>query len=203
MARSKEQNERMREEKKSLIQKVALRQFAEKGLYATKIKDIADGVGMAQGLLYNYYKSKEEIYIELINHALDRMVAAVDSLNSLNIPVHEKIKQSITEMIKIIKNCDDFNQTCRLISQASSSSEIPQEVRMLISEKRDYPYQVISRIIKEGQSEGTVIDGDPEQLAILFWTIIIGLAVYIDSRNDLSKFPDADLITNFFLKDKK
>ena len=53
LARNKEQNNKMREKKRELILKEAMKEFALKGLFATKIKDIAENVGMAQGLLYD------------------------------------------------------------------------------------------------------------------------------------------------------
>ena len=46
--------------------------FAERGLGATKITDIAEAAGISQGLLYHYYPSKEAIYVELIRAALVR-----------------------------------------------------------------------------------------------------------------------------------
>lgn len=200
MPRSILQNKQMREEKKSQILKEALKQFADKGFYATKIKDIAKGVGMAQGLLYNYYQSKEEIYIELVCSSLDKMNAAADNLESLNIPPHMKITSGVKKIIETIKQSDNFNQTSRLISQTINSLGISKEKQQLISQKREYPYQIVAKIMLAGQLEGTIIEGDPDQLAVLYWSIINGLVLYKVSRNDNSSIPDIDLITNIFLK---
>ncbi|HED23588.1 MAG TPA: TetR/AcrR family transcriptional regulator, partial [Firmicutes bacterium] len=73
MTRSRKQNEKMRRERKKQIMQVALHQFTAKGLFATKVKDIAEEAGIAQGLIYHYFESKEEIFIELIKEALDKM----------------------------------------------------------------------------------------------------------------------------------
>jgi len=73
MARSQQQNEKMRNERREQIMQAALQLFTTKGLFATKVKDIAEKVGMAQGLIYHYFDSKEEIYEELISNALDKM----------------------------------------------------------------------------------------------------------------------------------
>lgn len=200
IARNKEQNEKMKEEKKGLILKEALRQFSAKGLTDTKIKDIADGIGMAQGLLYHYYKSKEEIYLEILNGALDKLNAAVEALETMDVPAHEKIRLSILELMKTIGESEDFNQTCRFIAGASRSAAISEEAMALIAVKREKPYQIISEIIKKGQEEGFVTHGDPKQLAVLFWTLINGLAIYNASREDTPILPDADLLIKLFLK---
>lgn len=199
MPRNKEQNEKLKEEKKSLILKEALKQFTAKGLFATRIKDIANGAGIAQGLMYNYFKSKEDIYADLVNNALDKLNAAAEDLEALNAPAEEKIRFAVTQILQTIRESDEFNQTCRLISQASSSSAIPAQTQQAIAQKRDTPYKTFSRIIKEGQDEGTVIDGDPEELAVLFWTAINGLAIYSASRMDQPVIPSADLMTKLFL----
>ena len=66
MARNAEHNQKMRDERREKILYHALRLFAAKGLYATKITDIAAECRMSQGLLYHYFRSKEEIFTELI-----------------------------------------------------------------------------------------------------------------------------------------
>ena len=53
MARTKKQNDEMREVRLKQIRKEALRQFSMNGLTTTKIKDIAIGVNMSQGLIYH------------------------------------------------------------------------------------------------------------------------------------------------------
>ncbi len=200
MARNKEQNEKMREERKQQIRSGALRQFATKGLFATKIKDIADAVGMAQGLVYHYYKSKDEIYVELIKNALNKMNEAVISLKEMSLPPHEKIRLAIEQLLKTIDTSDDFIQTCRLIAHATSSTAIPEEAKKLIQEKRDLPYQEVAKIMAQGQEEGTIIEADPNELAIVFWTSINGLAIYKATRQDSTAIPDARILINMFME---
>ncbi|MEL7608952.1 MAG: TetR/AcrR family transcriptional regulator [Bacillota bacterium] len=200
MAKSKDINEKIKQEKRSLILKEALKHFAAKGLFATKIKDIAEGAGIAQGLVYNYFGSKEDIYIELINNALDKINAAARGLASMDLPAREKIRVGIAQILKTIEQSDEFNQTCRFISQATTSSAIPEEAKRSIAVKRDQPYRLIGNIIAEGQKEGTIVEGDPYELAVLFWTTINGLAIYKASREERPPIPKADLLIKMFLK---
>ncbi len=200
MARNMEQNEKLREERKKQIRSAALRLFATKGLFATKIKDIAEEVGMAQGLIYHYYKSKEDIYAELIKDALDKLNEAVFGLKKMPLPPHVKIRTALEELLHVIENREDFIQTCRLIAQASNSTEIPENAKKFIEEMRDIPYQEIAGIMEDGQKEGTIIEADPRELALIFWTLINGLAMYKASRSNSVKMPDARLLINIFLK---
>ena len=201
MARNQQQNEKMREERKEQILLGALHQFATKGLFATKIKDIAKAVGMAQGLVYHYYKSKDEIYVELIKNALDKMNTAVFSLKEMPLPPHEKIRMAIEQLLQTIESSNDFTQTCRLIAHATNSTAIPENAKKLIEEKRDIPYREIAKIMAHGQKEGTIIKADPNELAIIFWTFINGLAIYKATRQDSIAMPDAHILINMFLKE--
>ncbi len=198
--RSQGQNERMREERMEQIRQEALRQFATKGLFATKIKDIADALGIAQGLIYHYYQSKEDIYVELIGNALDKMNSGVSMLQAMDLRPHEKIRAAIEQFFYTIETSEDYIQTSRLIAQAANSVAIPEEARALIEEKRDMPYQAMAKIMVEGQREGTIIDGDPNELAIMFWASVSGLAVYKATRTNVQKIPDAQLLIRLSLK---
>lgn len=200
MARSSQQNEKIREERRQKILLGALHLFATKGFFATKIKDIAEKVGMAQGLVYHYFKSKDEIYVELIKDALDKMNEAVFLLRDMPLSPHEKISTAIIELFKTIANSSDYTQMSRLISQASNSNAIPREAMNLLKAKRDIPYREIAKIMEDGQKEGTIIEADPDELAILFWTSISGLAIYKAIRQDIIKMPDPRILINMFLK---
>ncbi|MEK8130904.1 TetR/AcrR family transcriptional regulator [Paenibacillus filicis] len=60
--RSPEQNEKIREERLQQILKAAVQVYLEKGLHASDITDIAKKAGLARGLVYYYYKDKNEIF---------------------------------------------------------------------------------------------------------------------------------------------
>jgi AcrR family transcriptional regulator len=67
------QFEEMREEKKNLIMKAALEQFSEIGFEATTINHIARRAGISKGLMYNYFKSKEDLLAAIINKSLSEI----------------------------------------------------------------------------------------------------------------------------------
>ena len=60
MPRTKEQFNSMRNVTKDKIVEAGLKLFSHKGLAATSINDIASLAGISTGLLYHYYKSKED-----------------------------------------------------------------------------------------------------------------------------------------------
>jgi len=199
MARSKEQNERMRESRKEKIRNAALLQFVKQGLFATRIQDIAAEAEIAQGLLYHYYSSKDEIFVDLINDALDKTIEAACSVRDMETDPGEKIRFALERLVEIIEHSQTFLDTCRLITQATNSTAIPMEAQDLIQEKRNIPYQVIEEIIAAGQKEGTIVAGDPKMLSIFFWTSINGLAIYYSTNNNREVKLDYRVIASMFL----
>lgn len=86
------------------------------------------------------------------------------------------------------------------IAHATNSNAIPGDARKLIEEKRDIPYREIAKVMADGQKEGTITDGDTNELAVVFWTSINGLAIYNATRQGSKTVPDPRILINTFLK---
>jgi len=157
---------------------------------ATRISDIAKGVGMAQGLIYHYYPSKDAIFVDLISDALDKLNGASLGLKAMEGSARDKILLALKTLFETIETSAAFSETCRFIAQATNSSSIPEEARLMLESKRDIPYEAVAAIMETGQLEGSVIEGDPRALAVLFWTSVNGLAIYYATRTVDSPMPD-------------
>lgn len=64
--KTKEQFEEMREEKRELIMNTALKLFAEKGYHSVSIREISQTANISQGLMYNYFESKERLLVSIL-----------------------------------------------------------------------------------------------------------------------------------------
>jgi AcrR family transcriptional regulator len=64
------QYEEIREEKKALIMNVALEHFSNIGFQSTTINQIAKHAGISKGLMYNYFKSKEDLLAAIMNRSV-------------------------------------------------------------------------------------------------------------------------------------
>ncbi|MCX7709237.1 MAG: hypothetical protein N2484_05245, partial [Clostridia bacterium] len=93
-----------------------------------------------------------------------------------------------------------FRQTCRLITQAMNSTAIPEKAQRILEEKREIPYQVFAEIMEQGQKENSVVEGDPYDLAVLFWSTINGLAIYNATRLEPRPLPEKAHVASIFLK---
>lgn len=76
--RTKQQFEAMREEKRSLIMDTALEHFAREGYHQTTISHLAKHAGISKGLMYNYFKSKEELLAAILHKSMNEVAAYFD-----------------------------------------------------------------------------------------------------------------------------
>lgn len=200
MTKLSEKNDQIREAAKQKIKQAALNEFSKKGLSATRIQDIALAAQISQGLLYRYYPSKEEIYIDLISEALDKMNQASTDAVTMALSAREKILLALSNLFEAIEKSDRFRQTCRLIAQAMNTTALPEDVQTALDEKRELSYQAFAEIMKQGQEEQTIVEGDPTELSILFWSTVNGLAIYYATRKEASPLPNTKYVASMFLK---
>jgi len=56
---------------------VGLRVFAERGFHATSMDDVAEAAGVTKPVLYQHFKSKRDLYLELLEDVGGRMMDAI------------------------------------------------------------------------------------------------------------------------------
>lgn len=65
------------------IEDAALRLFIRQGFYGTSIRDIAREAGISVGNIYNYYRTKEALYVSLVRRNTARMAKVQSRLKPL------------------------------------------------------------------------------------------------------------------------
>lgn len=162
MPKSEEQCRQMRDDMRQRIIKESSLYFAKNGFGDTKISDLAKYIGIGQGTIYLYFKSKEELF-EQIREAADNEteVNHMKMLVKLPVPAKTKIEKLSEHMVKVLKQDDEFAVKITLYTQlllendeGPNSSEI---------------YKELAKLIRQGQKEGSVVKGDALYLADLYW----------------------------------
>ena len=141
-------------DKYNRIIKAATKIFAKKGFYKAKISEIAKEAGVADGTIYIYFRSKDDILISLFS---EQMKIVLDNMMS-----------KISEKDSPAKKLEQFALAhLQLIEQNKSMAEIIQvEVRQSSKFMKEYKNEeftqylnLIDSIIREGQ-EGGVFNKD-------------------------------------------
>lgn len=82
-----------KEERRNEIIETAGRLFEEKGYEQTQVQDIVNEIGVAKGLFYYYFKSKDEVMEELADRYADAIIDAVNKLIDKDISTFDKINR--------------------------------------------------------------------------------------------------------------
>jgi TetR/AcrR family transcriptional regulator, fatty acid metabolism regulator protein len=79
-------------DKRRLILDAAVRVFARQGFHACRVSDIADEAGVAYGLVYHYFTSKDEVLNTLFLERWNVMLELIRQVDEEQIPVREKLE---------------------------------------------------------------------------------------------------------------
>lgn len=82
-----------KEERRNEIIETAGKLFEEKGYEQTQVQDIVNEIGVAKGLFYYYFKSKDEVVEELADRYADAIIDAVNKLIDKDITTFNKINR--------------------------------------------------------------------------------------------------------------
>ena len=182
MPKTEEQCQQIREDTRNRILKESSLYFARNGFGDTKIGDLAKHIGIGQGTIYLYFKSKEELFEEIRKSAENKdEIKRLKTLSKLPVPAKTKIEKISAEMEKKLKNDEEYVVRITILSQLL----LEQEENLY---KNDL-YKVFAEIVKQGQKEGSVVKGDALYLADLYWG-----TVYMYALKKLF-VPDCKMVT--------
>jgi TetR/AcrR family transcriptional regulator, fatty acid metabolism regulator protein len=152
--------------KRRLILDAAVRVFARQGYEASRVGDIATEAGVAYGLVYHYFGSKDAVLEAVFREQWGRLLAAV----MLAEKTGETAPKQLALVVKIVLRTwrDDPNLVRLLVREITRSPHITDEL-----DEIGEAFGSLQRMIVRGQAEGTFrADLDPQ---IAAWMLYGGL----------------------------
>ena len=195
--RNEEQNEQVRDERREQILSAALKVFAKKGFAATKISDIVGRGGMSHGLVYHYFRSKEEIFYALFKRAMETSAQSILMVDAMKLTPLEKVRQTARYILGAMEGHEDSAYYFMMVVHASVM-DVPEEIKMLLDESNT-ALGTFAKILAEGQRTGEIAEGDPAGMAMTFFAAIEGLAIYKLAIADF-RMPDPELLVRMLQK---
>lgn len=190
--RSEEQYQDIRDSRKNQILDAALKVFAKRGLTATKITDISSEANLSHGLVHHYFKSKEEIFIEVTRQTIEKSSAAFTKIANIQGSPLEIIK-IITERNILTTDVEENALRWLFMINVTISDVVPQEAKRL-SASSYAPLNMITELIRKGQSIGEIAGGDPERLSVAYWAMIQGLILFRYNKELNLHMPEIDTV---------
>ncbi|AIQ56973.1 TetR/AcrR family transcriptional regulator [Paenibacillus borealis] len=173
MARNAEKDQISREKRLNQILDCALEVIALKGIGSVSINDIAVASKVSVGNIYHYFKSKDEIFDEILRRGQTAYGQFVSETEALELPALDKLSLICSGWLSTRNH---WAHTLLIHSARLSETSLP-STRSQVTERFTRNLVPITNIIKQGQKEETIIDGDPLELAFYFVSLIQGLTL--------------------------
>ncbi|MGN7395922.1 TetR/AcrR family transcriptional regulator [Peribacillus frigoritolerans] len=174
MPRTPEENDRIRQASKEKIRAAAMELFIKQGYYATSISDIAKQAGISKGLLYNYYKGKEELLSEMVEARIKEVVEVMEEAFTLNTP-REQLEHIINGAIDNIHQKPEVHQFYLHLQTQPESDEELIKYSHLINEENARQFEFQCKIFESmGETE-------PRKRSLYFSSVLQGIMLMIST----------------------
>ncbi len=199
MPKSPERCQEIREEMRLKILHDSMLYFAKNGFAGTKISDLANSIGIAQGTIYLYFKSKEALFSE-VYHMIEtgEEIKKLKLLAGLPLSAKQKINKLSEYLMRELAS-DEM-----LAAKITLNAQKTLENNAYTFEGSSYNsewYQYTAKIIQQGQKEKSVVSGAPMKLADYYWGVVY---LYSLKRLFTSKYEPitAQELSRILLKDQ-
>jgi TetR/AcrR family fatty acid metabolism transcriptional regulator len=146
----------------------AIRVFARQGFHACRVSDIAREAGVAYGLVYHYFDSKDQVLNELFVERWSLLLAAIEEVDARPIPPREKLDAVASFIIDSYRHDPELMKVIIVeVTRAANSfgrTHLPE-----ISQA----YDLIAKIVRDAQATGDFRDDiDPTFASMWFYGAI-------------------------------
>jgi TetR/AcrR family transcriptional regulator, fatty acid metabolism regulator protein len=134
--------------KRRLILDAAVRVFATKGYHTCRVGDIAEEAGIAHGLLYHYFASKEEVLHTVFRENWSELLEAFTRIEASEEPPLEQLGAIAKVLLRAWRDRPDLVRV--MVREVARSPQLHGQVDEIRA-----VFLVIQRVIERGQADGS------------------------------------------------
>lgn len=135
------------EDKRQQLLGAAVRVFARKGFHASRVGDIAQEAGVAHGLLYHYFKSKDQVLEAVFHENWSILIARIESVEETDEPAADQIRHIAAIVLRTWLHLPDVVRV--VIQEFGRSPELGERIGELT-----LPIDALQRVIARGIERG-------------------------------------------------
>jgi TetR/AcrR family fatty acid metabolism transcriptional regulator len=149
-------------DKRRLILDAAVRVFARQGFHTCRVSDIADEAGVAYGLVYHYFQSKDEVLDTLFLERWELMLSAIDEIDAQPIAAREKLHAIASFIVDSYRHDPELMKV--IIVEVTRAANTFGQTHLAEIRKA---YNRIADIVEAAQADGAFRDGVTPQFAAM------------------------------------
>jgi len=169
--------------------------FRQKGYQAASMQDIADAVGLQKASLYHHVASKQEILLEILDQAIDVLIADMQAVIEAGGPPEEQLRQAMRAYVS------------RVTQEASLAAVLQLEHRNLEPRmrarhvaRRDRYDDLWRTLIRRGVEGGAFRDVDENMVSFALLGVQNWMITWYRPEGRLSALEIADQFADLFLQ---
>jgi len=146
----------------------AVRVFARQGFHACRVSDIADEAGVAYGLVYHYFRSKEEVLDTLFTERWDILLQVIRDTDSVDAPARDKLRAIAAFILDSYRHDPDLMKV--IVVEVTRAANTFGRTH---SERIREAYDLMEGVIARAQADGEFRpDVTPRFAALAFYGVI-------------------------------
>ena len=169
-------------DKRRVLLDAAVRVFARKGYHAARVGDIAEEAGVAYGLLYHYFKSKEDVLRSVFRETWRALIATIQSVEESDDSPREQLRKVAEILLRSWKRDPDLVRV--LVLEVTRSQHLAEEMDEIAES-----FAAIQQIVERGQADGSI---RPDLDARLASYVFYGAIDELLTGWVLGRLPDTD-----------
>jgi TetR/AcrR family fatty acid metabolism transcriptional regulator len=155
-------NEKLAAEKRRLILDAAVRVFARRGFNQCRVSDIADEAGVAYGLVYHYFRSKDEVLDTLFLERWNVMLDVIRDLDGQDLEPRQKLYAIASFIVDSYRHDPDLMKV--IIVEVTRAANSFGAVHL---DKIREAYTGIGGIVESARAEGSFKSDIPSEFAAM------------------------------------
>jgi AcrR family transcriptional regulator len=195
MARKRLSREDSREQTTQRLLDAAEKLIARKGLDAASVENIAAAAGYSRGAFYSNFKSKDDLFIELLRRDHQKSMAELDALRSGELSVDEVQRRASDIYSQMYRDNECFMNWTEARMMAARDARFRAKLEALIAEKRG---QIAAFIQYFYDRVGVTPSMPPEKMAMGFMSLAEGVKLFMmSSPTEMTPATAESLLTLF------
>jgi AcrR family transcriptional regulator len=170
------------EDRRRQILEAAVRVFARSGYHGSRVGEIAEEAGVAHGLLYHYFSSKEQVLQTIFRENWGELLERFRAVEATDEPAGEKLAGIAKILLRTWRNDPDLVTV--MVREVARSPQLQGQVE----EVRE-AFSIVQRVIEQGQADGMLRRDVDARLAA--WIVYGGLEEVLTGWV-LGQLPDGD-----------
>ena len=136
-------------DKRERILRAAVKVFAKSGFYAARVSEVAKAAGVADGTIYLYFKSKDELLVSLFEDRVEKLLSYLQKELPKLETATEKLRRVIELQLGLLEGERDLAEVITVILRQSTKL-----MKEYAAPKFVAYLDAIAKVVAEGQAAG-------------------------------------------------